>query len=35
MVCPPNGILFGNLKQVLTYATTWMKLENMLNELSP
>ena len=35
MVYPHNGILFGNLKQVLTYATTWMNLEKMLNELSP
>lgn len=35
MVYPSNGILFNHKKEwILTPATTWMILENMLNERS-
>lgn len=35
MVCTHNGVIFGHKKEkVLIHATTWLNLENMLNEIS-
>lgn len=30
-VCAYNGILFGDKREVLIHALTWMKLENVLS----